>query len=183
MPEPCLGLRKVSGGRRLIRWLLSLLAVVAVVAGCAGPFGGGSAAPSLGEVAEVTPRPAPSIPLPKTYAKPAKADWAKALGTPAASLGKGYQVWACITAFDTATGRDSFRAASSYRKEPSWSRIATNAHFNGTEKQLSGFAPGDVVQMNAVALGSVAYPAQGSAGTTTMPTFFVTKIAKKGSCG
>jgi hypothetical protein len=167
----------------LTRWLLALLAAVVVVAGCAGLGGSnGSAAPSLAEVPEITPRPTPSIPIPKSYAKLAKADWAKILGAPAKSVGKGYQVWACITAFDTTTGRDSFRAASSYRKEPSWSRVATNAHFNGTEKQLAGFVAGDVVQVNAVGLGSFPYAAQGG-GTTAMPTFYVTKISRKGSCG
>jgi hypothetical protein len=161
-----------------------LAAASVLMAGCVGPLAvsNGSPAASLAEVPEITPRPTPSIALPKTYAKLAKADWTKVLSAPARSLGNGYQVWACITQFDTTTGRESFRAAASYRKEPAWARLAANAAFNGTEKQLAVFANGDVVQMNVVGLGPVSYPTQAN-GTMTVPTFFVTRIAKKGSCG
>ena len=183
MPEPRLASAGPTWSRRSPRSPLVLVVVLVLVAGCAGiglPNGG--AAPSLAVVPEVTPRPTPAFKLPKTYAKLAKADWAKALDTAEKTVAKGYQVWACITQFDTATGRESFRAAASYRKEPSWSRLATNAYFNGTEKQLASISPGDVVQMNVVGLGSFDYATKAN-GTTALPTFYVTKIAKKGTCG
>ena len=182
MPEP----RRTPAGsvpRPSSLLLVLLIAIAPVVAGCAGiSLPNAATAPSLADVPEITPRPAPSFKLPKSYAKLAKADWAKALDGADKTVAKGYQVWACITQFDTATGRESFRAAASYRKEPSWSRLATNAYFNGTEKQLAPISPGDVVQMNVVGLGAFAYPTKAN-GTTTLPTFYVTKIAKKGSCG
>jgi hypothetical protein len=184
MPEP----RRIAAGSaehgRSTGFPFLLLALVLLVAGCAGialPNVGG-AAPSLADVPEVTPRPTPDFKLPKTYAKLAKADWTRALDAAEKTVAKGYQVWACITQFDTATGRESFRAAASDRREPSWSRLATNAYFNGTETQLATISPGDVVQMNVVGLGPFAYPTKAN-GSTTLPTFFVTKIAKKGSCG
>jgi hypothetical protein len=36
--------------------------------------------------------------------------------------------------------------------------------------------------MNVVGLGSFDYATKAN-GTTTLPTFYVTKIAKKGTCG
>ena len=162
---------------------LVLIAIAILVAGCGGiSLPDLAAAPSLAAVPEVTPRPAPSFKLPKSYAKLAKADWTRALDAAERTVAKGYQVWACITQFDTATGRESFRAAASYRKEPSWSRLATNAYFNGTEKQLASISPGDVVQMNVVGLGAFAYPTTAN-GSTTLPTFYVAKVSRKGSCG
>lgn len=186
MPEPRLAPARPGADRGSTSSALltvALLVVLAIVAGCAGiTLPNAAAAPSLADVPEITPRPAPSFKLPKTYAKLAKADWTKALDVAESTVAKGYQVWACITKFDTATGRESFRAAASYRREPSWSRLATNAYFNGTEKLLAPISPGDVVQMNVVGLGGFAYPTSAS-GTTTLPTFYVTKISKKGSCG
>ena len=183
MPEPRHASVGPAASRRPIGSALLIIALVVALAGCAGiSLPNGVAAPSLADVPEITPRPAPSFKLPKTYAKLAKADWTKVLGAADRTVAKGYQVWACITQFDTATGRESFRAAASYRKEPSWSRLATNAYFNGTEKQLAPISPGDVVQMNVVGLGPFDYPTNAS-GTTTLPTFYVTRIAKKGSCG
>jgi hypothetical protein len=126
------------------------------------------------------PAAAAAVSLPKSYAKLSKRNWAKLVKSPDKYIGKGYQVWGCITQFDAATGPDSFRADASYHKEPYW-YVGENSYFNGSEKLLSDFVADDVVVMNVVGVGSYSYDTQ-AGGNTTAPLFLVVKITRKGSC-
>lgn len=172
------------------RRIFGALVAIVVLAGCAGSAGvsapaGNPAvvdtpAPNSVDTPEPVAEATPNVVNPKSYAKLAKRDWAKVVKAPDKYLGKGYQLWGCVTQFDAATGTDTFRANASYRKEPDW-YVGDNAFFVGTEKMLGDVVTGDIVSMNAVGLGSFSYDTQ-AGGNTTVPLFRVTKIARKGSC-
>jgi hypothetical protein len=137
------------------------------------------------EASEPTPEPTPEStpdPTPKPeYKKLSARNWAKVVKNPDAYLGKTYQVWACITQFDSATGPDTFRAQASNKKQEYWYSDADNALFSGDADRLSDFVQDDVVQMNVTSLGSFSYDTQ-IGGNTTVPLFSIDKISHKGSC-
>jgi hypothetical protein len=95
--------------------------------------------------------------------------------------GKTYQVWACITQFDAATGTDSFRGQASYGNQEFWYTDGDNAFFAGDEAALDDYVADDVAFMSVVVLGSYTYDTQ-IGGSTTVPWFEITHIAHKGSC-
>ena len=83
--------------------------------------------------------------------------------------------------FDAATGPEDFLANASYRKETYWSLYGENADFTGKESKLSDFVEGDMVYMKVVSNGSLSYDTQ-AGGNTTVPTFDIVSISRKGSC-
>lgn len=101
--------------------------------------------------------------------------------SPDTYIGKTYQVWACITQFDAATGADTFLGQASNKKREYWYSDGDNVLFTGTESQLADFVQDDVVVMNVRSLGSFSYDTQ-IGGNTTVPWFSVDKITRKGSC-
>jgi hypothetical protein len=134
-----------------------------------------------------TPRPTP-VPTPKptptpapVFAKLSSRTWALLVKDPDKYIGDAYQVWACITQFDAATGSDTFRGQGSYAKQAYWYSNGDNALFSGDEDQLAEFVEDDVVLMNVIVLGSIDYDTQ-IGGNTTAPAFLVDKITNKGSC-
>ena len=131
---------------------------------------------------DIAPEPTagPAVTIPKTFAKLAARDWAKIVKAPDSYFGKGYLVWACIFQFDAATGPDSFLAEAWYTKTSAWYN-ADNAAFTGAAANLADFVEGDMVYMSAVGTGAYSYDTQ-AGGNTTVPSFFVAKIARKGSC-
>jgi hypothetical protein len=56
--------------------------------------------------AKATPVPTPK---PMAYGKLSDRAWAKLVKSPDRYTGKGYELWACISQFDAATGDDMFR--------------------------------------------------------------------------
>ncbi len=171
--------------------LLGLLVALVVVSACGGaatttqqpainqapatadPGSGG------GTTEEVT-TPEPEISLPKSHAKVTERNWKKIVKAPDDYTGKGYQLWACITQFDAATGDDSFLGNASFKKLKYWYQ-GENAYFTGEPRALIDVVEDDVVVMNVVGLGSYSYDTQ-IGGNTTVPAFLVTKITRKGSC-
>ncbi len=51
-------------------------------------------------------------------------------------FGKTYQVWACISQFDAATGADTFRGEASNKKRTYWFSDGENSLFTGDVDQL-----------------------------------------------
>jgi hypothetical protein len=101
--------------------------------------------------------------------------------TPDKYTGRAYQVWACIWQFDAATGDDAFLGQASYKKLTYWWTDGQNASFTGDASRLANFVEGDMVVMNVISTGSYSYDTQ-SGGNTTVPSFSVMKITRKGSC-
>jgi hypothetical protein len=138
--------------------------------------------------AEPTPEPTPD-PTPAPTPKPTKVEykklpdrsWAKLVKAPDDYIGRTYQVWACVTQFDAATGPDTFRGEASNKKREYWFLDGENALFTGDVRQLNDIVQDDVVVMNVSSLGSFTYDTQ-IGGETTVPWFSVAKITRKGSC-
>jgi hypothetical protein len=139
---------------------------------------------------EVTPAPAPQPtpePTPPPTATPAAGygkltsrQWAQLVKAPDNYVGDRYQVWACITQFDAATGTDAFRGDASFKRLRYWYE-GDNALFSGTSAQLAEFVQDDIVQMNVTVTGSFTYETQ-IGGSTTVPLFEVDTISRKGGC-
>ena len=131
--------------------------------------------------ASIAPEPseAPVDVAPVSYKKLSSRDWAKLVKAPDNYTGKGYQLWACITQFDAATGADSFRGQASNKKQAYWYTDGDNALFSGDEDQLADFVAGDIVSMNVVSAGSYSYDTQ-AGGNTTAPLFDVASIKRRG---
>ncbi len=168
-----------------------IAALALLLSGCAA---GGAATPQIIYVtpaptetpydapADIAPGPTapPAVTIPKTFAKLTARDWAKVVKAPDSYIGKGYLVWACIYQFDAATGPEGFGADAWYTKTSAWYN-ADNATFTGTAAKLADFVEGDMVYMSVVGTGAYSYDTQ-AGGNTTVPSFFVAKISRKGSC-
>jgi hypothetical protein len=129
-----------------------------------------------------TPAPTPDpTPKPVEYKKLSNRSWQKLVKAPDKYIGRTYQVWACITQFDAATGEDTFRGEASNKKRTYWFLDGDNALFTGSEAQLAEFVQDDVVAMRVTTLGSFSYDTQ-IGGNTTVPWFSVDRISRKGSC-
>jgi hypothetical protein len=126
------------------------------------------------------PTLAPTV-APTTFAKLTSRAWSQLVKAPDNYLGKGYQVWACISQFDAATGTDTFRGEASYKNQEYWYVDSDNAFFSGSTDQLAPFVNDDVVYMKVLSLGSYTYDTQ-IGGSTTVPLFEVVTISRKGSC-
>ncbi|HEY2916024.1 MAG TPA: hypothetical protein VGI98_02300, partial [Candidatus Limnocylindrales bacterium] len=101
---------------------------------------------------------------------------------PDAYIGNHYQVWACIFQFDAATGPDDFLAYASYAKIPYWYLDGDNSAFGVIgAPSLDSYVEGDILFMDVTVLGSYSYDTQ-SGGNTTVPSFLIDKVARKGSC-
>jgi hypothetical protein len=142
--------------------------------------------PSVQSTPERTSEPTPEstvepTPKPISYAKLTDRQWAKIVKSPDDYVGTGYQVWACITQFDAATGRDAFRGQASNANEEYWFSNGENAYFSGDESRLEDFVTDDLVFMKVTSLGSYSYDTQ-TGGSTTVPAFHVDAISAKGSC-
>jgi hypothetical protein len=136
--------------------------------------------------AEPTPEPEPTqAPTPKptkvSYKKLSDRSWRKVVKSPDAYIGKTYQLWACISQFDAATGDDTFRGQASNKRREYWYSDGENALFTGDSGRLVDFVQDDVVVMNVMVLGSFSYDTQ-IGGNTTAPWFSIDKITRKGSC-
>lgn len=128
-----------------------------------------------------TPTPAPvDTPAPVTFAKVSSRTWAQIVKSPDSYLGNRYQVWACITQFDAATGPGAFLTNASYQRERYWFN-GNPAFFNGAEAALAAFVKDDIVFMSVIGAGSFSYDTQ-AGGNTTVPLFQVVHISRKGSC-
>jgi hypothetical protein len=132
------------------------------------------------EEPEATPAPPPPA-KPASYAKLTDRQWAKVVKTPDSYTGKTYQLWACITQFDAATGTDTFRAQASNTKQEYWYSDGENVLFNGDEDRLADFVEDDIVFMKVTSLGAFDYDTQ-IGGNTTAPLFMIDSISHKGSC-
>ena len=133
------------------------------------------------EPTTTTPEPAPAATPKPEYKKLSARNWDKLVKNPDAYLGKTYQVWACISQFDSATGPDTFRAEAANKKQEYWYLDSDNAMFTGDADRLADFVKDDVVLMNVTSLGSFSYDTQ-IGGNTTVPLFSIEKISHKGSC-
>jgi hypothetical protein len=123
-----------------------------------------------------TPRP------PTVYGKLSARGWAQVVKAPDNYIGRAYQVWACITQFDAATGEDAFRGDASYGYTTNYGIFqGDNSIIQGNAAMLSAFVKDDVVAMNVIVLGSYSYDTQ-IGGSTTVPSFQVKKIRRVGSC-
>ncbi|MDF2735252.1 MAG: hypothetical protein K0S97_1875 [Chloroflexota bacterium] len=147
---------------------------------------------------EATPEPtsdATAAPTPKPTAKPTAVptaapisykelsdrNWKKLVKAPDNFVGRTYQIWACIWQFDAATGEDAFLGHASYKKQEYWNLYGENASFTGVADRLSDFVEDDAVLMNVISTGSYSYDTQ-AGGNTTVPSFEIVKITRKGSC-
>jgi hypothetical protein len=138
--------------------------------------------PTPEPTAKPTPRPTPEpTPKPIVYATLSDRSWQKVVKAPDSYLGRTYQIWACITQFDAATGLDTFRGQGSNKKLEYWYSDGDNTLFTGDEDRLSDFVQDDLVYLKVTVLGSYSYDTQ-VGGNTTVPWFEVDKIARKGSC-
>jgi len=136
--------------------------------------------PTVKPTAAPTPKPTP-IPTPVVFTKLSDRNWAKVVKDPDAYFDNGYQIWACITQFDAATGTDTFRGDASNAKEDYWFTDGVNAFFVGLGSDLADFVQDDVVFMKVIGAGSYTYDTQ-AGGSTTVPMFGVVEITLKGSC-
>jgi hypothetical protein len=129
---------------------------------------------------EPTPQPTP-VPKPVSYSKLTARNWAKIVKAPDNYIGKGYQLWACIWQFDAATGAGSFLGNASFKRQTYWNLYGESTSFTGDEGLLTDFVEDDIVVMNVISTGSYSYDTQ-AGGNTTVPSFEVRKIVRKGSC-
>ena len=140
--------------------------------------------PTEGITPEPTPpptaQPTPK-PTPIAYKKLTARSWKLLVKAPDKFEGKAYQLWACIWQFDAATGEESFLGNASYKKLTYWNLDGESSSFSGDADRLSNFVEGDVVVMNVISTGSYSYDTQ-AGGNTTVPSFDVKKITRKGSC-
>jgi hypothetical protein len=132
--------------------------------------------PTPQPTAKPTPKPAPIV-----YAKLSARAWQLLVKAPDKYVGKTYQVWACISQFDAATGDDTFRAQASNAKQDYWYSNGDNALFSGDAAALSSYVTNDLVLMYVTSLGSYSYETQ-IGGSTMVPLFLVDRIWRKGGC-
>ncbi|HEX5240452.1 MAG TPA: hypothetical protein VFW20_05595, partial [Candidatus Limnocylindrales bacterium] len=113
------------------------------------PTVGPTPTPYVGPTVEPTPVPTPTdVPLPPTtYSKLTSRQWAQLVKAPDQYIGNGYQIWACITQFDAATGDDSFRGQGYYAKTDYWYLNGANVLFTGDAAQLAPYVENDIVFM------------------------------------
>jgi hypothetical protein len=104
-------------------------------------------------------------------------EWALVVESPDNYVGDKYQLWACITQLDAATGADSFRAQASYEAQEFWYLYGDDALFTGTAAMLSDFVANDMVFIYVTVLGS-----SQAAGGTTIPWFTAESLSRQGSC-
>lgn len=147
-----------------------------------------TAAATEAPTAAPTPKPTPALtakptpkPTPVEYKKLSMRSWRKVVKAPDDYIGRTYQIWGCIFQFDAATGPESFLAQAAPKRLDYWYTDGENASFAGETGRLSDFVEGDVVVMNVTVLGSYSYDTQ-AGGNTTVPSFLVTKITRKGDC-
>ncbi len=107
--------------------------------------------------------------------------WRKVVKAPDDHIGRTYQVWGCIFQFDAATGPEGFLAQAAPKRLDYWYTDGENASFTGDADRLADFVEGDIVVMNVTVLGSYSYDTQ-AGGNTTVPSFLVDKITRKGDC-
>ncbi|HLX33811.1 MAG TPA: hypothetical protein VKR30_01065 [Candidatus Limnocylindrales bacterium] len=107
-----------------------------------------------------------------TFAKLTSREWALLLKSPDSFVGRGYQVWACISTFDATTGPGAFLGQASFAIQTYWYLKGTPAAFTGDPAKLAPFVKGDVVFMKATVLG-FGYG---------LVQFRVVGISSKGSC-
>ncbi len=144
------------------------------------PEPGASPAPSVASTPEPTPAPTKK-PAAIKYQKVSDRTWSKIMKSPDKYLADAFQVWACISQFDAATGADTFRAQALGKRTQYWYLDGDNALFTGDENQLADYVEGDVVSMNVLGGGSFSYDTQ-IGGNTTVPLFLVHSIKHRGSC-
>ena len=127
-----------------------------------------------------TPKPTPK-PTPVEYKKLSDRSWRLVVKSPDEYIGRTYQVWACIWQFDAATGPDAFLASAANERLEYWFSDGEDGSFVGDASDLTDFVEGDIVLMNVIVLGSYSYDTQ-AGGNTTVPSFVVNKITRKGDC-
>jgi len=137
---------------------------------------------------EATVEPDPTLepeatqkPAKVTYKKLSDRTWAKVVKSPDDYFGDAFQVWACISQFDSATGTETFLAQALNKKTTYWYLDGDNALFVGNENQLADFVEDDLVSMNVLGDGQFSYDTQ-AGGNTTVPMFQVQSIRRRGSC-
>ncbi len=168
------GLNAVTLTNGIMDGTVNVLAVVP----CTEP--GSSPAPSVTSTPEPTPAPTKK-PAAIKYQKVSDRTWSKIMKSPDKYLTDAFQVWACITQFDAATGGDTFRAQALGKRTQYWYIDGDNALFTGDEDKLADYVEGDVVSMNVLGGGSFSYDTQ-IGGSTTVPWFLVQSIKHRGSC-
>jgi hypothetical protein len=167
-----------------------ILAMGLAVAACGGAGGTTASVQPVATVDESQPsvdvgvnEPAATTPVkkPTTYVKLSDRNWKRLVKSPDRYAGKGYILWACVTQFDAATGTTAFRADAANKKVRYWSLDGTNAWFTGPEKRLEDVVQGDLVSMKAIGTGAYSYDTQ-AGGNTTVPSFEVASVSRKGTC-
>ena len=132
-------------------------------------------------VSVVTPPPTPrATEPPVTYARLTANEWALIVEKPDGHVGWTYQLWACITHFDAATGADRFRAQASYQSQERWDVDGDDALFTAAGASFSDLAADDMVVMDVTLVGSFSQVT--AAGTSTVPWFEVESIDRQGAC-
>jgi hypothetical protein len=139
-----------------------------------------TAAPTPKPTPAPTAKPTPK-PTPVEYKKLSMRSWRKVVKAPDDYIGRTYQIWACIWQFDAATGPESFLGQAGPKRLEYWYSEGENASFTGDADRLSDFVEGDIVVMNVTVAGSYSYDTQ-AGGNTTVPSFLVNKITRKGDC-
>lgn len=147
-----------------------------------------TADPTPSATLDPTPQPTPKptaqptpTPSPVEYKKISDRSWRLIVKSPDDYIGRAYQVWACIWQFDAATGPDAFLGQAANKRLEYWYTAGENASFIGDEAALADFVEGDVVVMNVTVLGSYSYDTQ-AGGNTTVPSFIIAKVTRKGDC-
>ncbi len=139
------------------------------------------AEPTEAPTAEPTPEPTPKPTAKPSYKKLTARAWKKLVKSPDDYTGKTYQIWACIFQFDAATGDGAFLANASNKKQEYWSLYGENSWFEGNPDRLDDFVEDDIVVVNVEVAGAYSYDTQ-AGGNTTVPSFVIKKITRKGSC-
>lgn len=121
---------------------------------------------------EPAPEPAPEPADPADFAAIGERDWALIAKDPDAHFGEQIVVFARVTQFDSATGKDSFRADAAATSLEYWSLDGTNVLFTGDAQMLGPVVEDDVVKVHATVMGSLSYDTQ-IGGSTTVPLLAV----------
>lgn len=113
------------------------------------------------------------------FKTPTVIQWNALSRNPAGSAKANFQVFACISQFDTVTGVSNFRAYSSRLETDSY-YSGVNSYFKGDKKQLLSYSEDDAIVANVTVIGKYSYQTMG--GGTAVPYFQIRDIKKVGTC-
>jgi hypothetical protein len=127
-----------------------------------------SPSPSPSKTAE-TAGTEPSKPKAARAVKVTERQWAKVLKDPDAHSGKRYIVYGQVTQFDSATGKDTFRADTAHADTTEYGNFeGANTILTGDEEVLPDLVEGDVFRASVTVVGSYDYDTQIGGDTTVL---------------